>query len=189
MVEPNADTKRRKTLKIADKNAIQGLLRDGELTHSAIAERFEISERTVRRLANPQSAGAQKSTSSTVPISIRPTPEELTLMDETWQVHGFRSRNHFLRHLVRVSSEAFDLEPNVADGLAEIAGQLRGVGANINQMAKLANKGRLNWSEGEMREIADLNRGIGELRREISRIRGNAIYRGRVGKLTGLSDG
>jgi gamma-glutamyltranspeptidase len=189
MAEPNTDTKRRKTLKIADKNAIQDLLRAGELTHSAIAERFEISERTVRRLANPHSAGARKSTSSTVPISIRPTPEELNGMDETWQAHGFRSRSHFLRHLVRVSSEAFDVEPNVADGLAEIARQLRGVGANINQMAKLANKGRLNWSEGEKREIEDLNRGIGELRREISRFRGNAIYRGRLGKLTSTSHG
>ena len=176
-------------LTISEKREIEALLRAGEETHETIGARFNVSRRTILRIANPKTATDAKSTSAAAPFSVRATPEELDALDATWRGRGYGSRNHLLRHLVRVAAEVTDPDPESAAELAEIARQLRGVAVNINQMAKAANRGKLAWTGTDKAEMAALAKTCGRLSREISGTLGQAARRVRADKLHGVRDG
>lgn len=183
MVVTTDIAQRPRRLSIPERHEIEGLLRAGTLSHREIADRFGVSRRTVLRIANPKSAGDAAKTSTAKPFSVRATPQELEVLDATWRGRGYASRNHLLRHLIRVAAEVADPDPENAAQLAGIARQLRGMAVNINQMARAANRGKLRWSDREKTEMVELARTCGKLTREISGVLGQAARRGRADKL------
>ncbi|MGC1488587.1 MAG: plasmid mobilization relaxosome protein MobC, partial [Albidovulum sp.] len=121
-------------------------------------------------------------TSAAQPVAARVSPAELQAFDAAIDRAGLRSRSDGLRALVRMASGflEFSREENVQ--LDDLTRALGKVGVNINQLARLANSGRLPLNGRQFDELAELGRGIRQLRSFLGQMnterrrRGTALF-------------
>jgi type IV secretion system T-DNA border endonuclease VirD1 len=170
-------------LTLQERAEIEQLLGEGRLTQSAIAARFGVSRKRINEIANPKDRAAAQKTTGGIPISVRATPEEVAAVDDVVARHGYASRSHLIRHLIKVAGEITDPDPASAQVLAEMARQLRGVAVNINQMARAANRGKLAWSDQDRVEMSRLAEGCGQLSREIAGMVEQAVRRAKASRI------
>ncbi len=91
---------------------------------------------------------------------------------------GYRSRSEGLRALIRMSTGFLELSRPENDHLDALTGELGKIGVNVNQLARLANSGRLPLKGRELEALWELHRDLRQLRSFLGQINSERRRRG-----------
>ena len=100
-------------------------------------------------------------------IGLRLYEDEIAALDRAVKHSGARSRNHLMRRLARRAGGLMDPDPAVIAAWGELVVVMRGLGNNLNQIARQANRARVLWTDGDRDDVAALRRTFGQLQRSL----------------------
>jgi hypothetical protein len=120
-----------------------------------MAEVMTTAEQPDRELARPRHRT----------IGLRLYEDEIAALDRAVGASGARSRNHLMRRLARRAGGLMDPDAEVIAAWGELVVVMRGLGNNLNQIARQANRDRVIWTDGDREDVAALRRAFGELQR------------------------
>lgn len=156
--------------------ALRQLKTGGQI--KSVAEGLGVSRDTVRKIKNAEIRTGDAVTSAAQPVAARVSPAELQAFDAAIDRAGLRSRSDGLRALVRMAAGFLELSREENTQLDDLTRALGKVGVNINQLARLANSGRLPLNGRQFDELAELGRGIRQLRSFLGQMNAERRRRG-----------
>lgn len=152
----------RRPLTAADRAQVLAALRTGG-TVTSVAAVFGLDRATVRRLRDTAGTPERGQTGSVV-VTTRLAVAEARAFDGRIAALGFRSRSEGLRAAVRVASGLLEFPGTEGARLEALAAALNKIGVNINQLARLANSGRLAAGAQQIEVLSELRRELAQLR-------------------------
>jgi transposase-like protein len=161
---PSKDDPRRprRILSVAERSEVLAALKAGASVTSA-ATRFGIDRATVRRLREGAGGADRAVSAASVNVTIwLPTPE-VRAFDARRVCLGFGSRSEALRAALRAASGLLEFSRDENAGLDELARQLNRIGVNVNQLARLANSGRLPAGGRQLDVLSEFRREVSQL--------------------------
>ncbi|HQU69641.1 MAG TPA: plasmid mobilization relaxosome protein MobC [Albidovulum sp.] len=97
-------------------------------------------------------------------MAARFTAEEVRAFDVVTARFGYRSRSEALRALARSVAGMVEFSREENAGLDDLTRELNKIGVNVNQLARLANSGRLPTGGRQLDVLSDLRREVSQLR-------------------------
>lgn len=116
-------------------------------------------------MARIPTSAAEKPRPSHRTIGLRLYEEEIAALDRAVQGSGAKSRNHLMRRMARRAGGLLEPDQGVIDAWGELVVVMRGLGNNLNQIARQANRDRVVWTDGDREDVAALRREFGQLQR------------------------
>jgi transposase-like protein len=153
----------RKRLTAAEKRRVLEELQAGGKV-ATVARQFGIDRGTVRRVREAQGRVQGGNAGSRQVVAARLSAEEVRVFDAVTKRCGCRSRSEALRALARSASGFVEFSREENAGLDEVARELNKIGVNVNQLARLANSGRLPAGGRQLDVMSDLRRELAQLR-------------------------
>jgi hypothetical protein len=154
----------RKRLTPAERETALAELKAGG-TVTGVAAAMSVGRDTVRKVRDSAVRSDRAVTSAAQPIAARVSPAEMQAFDAVIGRAGYRSRSEGLRALVRMSAGFLELSREENAELDALTVELGKIGVNINQIARLANSGRLKIvKSGELEALWELHRELRKIR-------------------------
>ncbi len=154
--------KRRRLKPDERKDAIRQLKAGGKI--KTVAEILGVGRETIRKIRDVELHQNEASAGAAQPITVRISPMEARAFEAAIGRAGYKNRSDGLRALVRMATGFLELPGDEAADLDAISRELHKIGVNINQLARLANSGRLPMSGRQMEEFRALHREVKQLR-------------------------
>ncbi|MGB3315300.1 MAG: plasmid mobilization relaxosome protein MobC [Albidovulum sp.] len=142
--------------------AIRQLKAGGQI--KSVAEALDVGRETIRKIRDAEIHRNEASGGAAQPITVRVSPVEARAFEAAITRAGYKNRSDGLRALVRLATGFLELPGDEGAELDAISRELNKIGVNINQMARLANSGRLPMNGRQMDEFRALHRDLRRLR-------------------------
>lgn len=154
---------KRKRLKPQERDeAIRQLKAGGAI--GAVSEVLGVDRGTLRKIRDRELRDDPASTAMGKAITVRVSAAEYGAFEAAIGRAGYKTRSDGLRALVRMATGFLELPADEAADLDGISRELHKIGVNINQLARLANSGRLPMTGRQMEEFRALHREVRQLR-------------------------
>ena len=168
---------KRKRLKPDERQeAIRQLKAGGAI--GAVSEAMGVDRGTLRKIRDRGLRDDPASTSMGRAITVRVSAAEYGAFEAAIARAGYRNRSDGLRALIRLATGFLELSAGEAADLDALSRELNKIGVNINQMARLANSGRLPMTERQMEEFRALHRDVKQLRSFLGQMNTERLRRG-----------
>lgn len=172
-----AESKWRRRLTPAERaEAVRRLKAGGAV--KAVAELLGVGRDTVRKIRDAEVRPDQAMTSAGQPVAARLSPAELAAFDALIGRAGLRSRSEGLRVLVRMAAGFLELSREENGQLDDLTLALGKIGVNVNQLARLANSGRLPLKGRELEALWVLHRDLRQVRMFLGQMNSERRRRG-----------
>ena len=96
-------------------------------------------------------------------VSFRLTSEELAALERVEREHGFRNRNDALRGIIRSAGGLLYADQEQVDVWRNAVRVAAQAGNNLNQLARAANRERINWGPHSHDDFMAVRRSCAEL--------------------------
>ncbi len=170
---------RRKRLGPAERaEAIRRLKAGGQI--KTVSEMFDVSRDTIRKIRDAELRSDEAVTTGMQPVAVRISAIEARAFDAAITRAGYRNRSDGLRALIRLATGFLEMSGDEAADLDALSRELNKIGVNINQMARLANSGRLPLTGRQMEEFRVLHRDVKQLRNFLGQMNTERRRRGIV---------
>lgn len=167
----------RKRLAPAERDeAIRRLKTGGQI--KAVAATLGVGRDTVRKIRDAELRTDGSVSCAAQPVAARLSLAELQEFDALIGRAGLRSRSDGLRALVRMAAGFLELSREENAELDALTRELGKVGVNVNQLARLANSGRLPLKGRELEALWDLHRDLRQVRTFLGQMNGERRRRG-----------
>lgn len=141
---------------------VEALKAGGSVT--TVAARFGLDRATVRRFRDGAGASAPASSAASVVVTARLSAPEARAFNARMAGLGLGSRSEGLRAAVRAATGLLEFSGDEHDRLDALTRAMNRIGVNINQLARLANSGRLPVGDRQLEVLSDLRRELAQLR-------------------------
>ena len=168
----------RKRLTPAERETALAELKAGG-TVTGVAAAMGVGRDTVRKVRDSAVRPDRAVTSAAQPIAARISPAEMQAFDAVIGRAGYRSRSEGLRALIRMSAGFLELSREENAELDGLTAELGKIGVNVNQIARLANSGRLKIVKGgELEALWELHRELRQIRSFLGQMNSERRRRG-----------
>lgn len=159
----SAELIKRRRLKPKERaEAIRRLKAGGQI--KSVAEALDVGRETIRKIRDAELHQNAASAGAAQPITVRVAPAEAKAFEAAIGRAGYKNRSDGLRALVRMATGFLELPGDEGVELDALSRELNKIGVNINQMARLANSGRLQMNGRQMEEFRALHSDVKQLR-------------------------
>lgn len=158
-----APEKPRRRLSLEARQELVRRLRAGAAMQ-ALAIEFGVDRSTVRRLRDRDVRRSGTGTTGGEVLTTRVAATEAQALDALIAWRGYRSRSEGLRAMIRAGLGFLEFSAEENGQLDELTRALNKVGVNVNQMARLANSGRLQMSGKTLADLQELRQSVEQLR-------------------------
>lgn len=131
---------------------------------TSVAAWFGIDRATVRRIRDGAGGADRLSPTASVVVTARLSVPEARAFHAHVSGLGLGSRSEGLRAAVRAATGLLEFSGEEHDRLDALTRALNRIGVNINQLARLANSGRLPVGDLQLEVLSDLRRDVAQLR-------------------------
>lgn len=121
-----------------------------------MADEFGVKKDTVYRLAKRRNVAVPKARGRDPMIGFRLSADELKAFDALVADRGFKSRSELARVLARGALGFLEVSREERADLEEIKTELSRIGTNINQLARAANRGRVDLVRTQWEDVSEL---------------------------------
>lgn len=153
----------RRALSSEQRAAIVEALKAGASVTS-VAARFGLDRATVRRFRDGAGGADRLSPTASVVATARLSASEAQAFDARIAGLGLGSRSEGLRAAVRAATGLLEFSGEEHERLDALTRALNRIGVNINQLARLANSGRLPLGDRQFDVLSDLRLDLAQLR-------------------------
>ncbi len=168
--------KRKRLKPVEREEAIRRLKAGGHI--KSVAGALDVGRETIRKIRDAEIHRNEASGGAAQPITARVSPVEARNFEAAIARAGYRKRSDGLRALIRLATGFLELPAGEAADLDALSRELNKIGVNINQMARLANSGRLPMTERQMEEFRALHRDVKQLRSFLGQMNTERLRRG-----------
>ena len=153
----------RRAVSAQERGEVLAVLKAGGSVTSA-ATRFGLDRATVRRIRDGAGGGGGPSGTAGVVVTVRLATAEARVFEARVAALGLRSRSEGLRAAVRAASGLLEFSDDENHRLDALTRALNQIGVNVNQLARLANSGRLPAGGRQLDVLSELRRELAQLR-------------------------
>ena len=187
-----------RTVKLSpsDVKKIAASIRSG-VPVTVLAKSYGVTRPTIYRAMRAFHEKEAVADAGTAPVSFTVDRDSLSAFDAFTGRLGLASRADALRRVCRVPAGFLEPDPDLANALSEVAGQLSAIGRNVNQLVATKNyetrRGQqLKLTKSQQQLLTDLLEhleGVSVIVREIEGKRASQTVRRFVAGMTGDGDG
>lgn len=142
LTHTNKTNERKSRLTHKQRAAIVADMRQG-LGTKALAERFGVSEQTIRRITRDAKVARIEAKTETAVVGVRVPVEDIRAFDVVISRLGDVQKSDALRAFVRHPAGFLGADGDLADAIRDIKRELVAIGTNVNQIARRLNDPRL----------------------------------------------
>ena len=183
-------------LSSSDVKKIAASIRSG-VPVTVLAKSYGVTRPTIYRAMRAFHEKEAVADAGTAPVSFTVDRDSLSAFDAFTGRLGLSSRADALRRVCRVPAGFLEPDPDLANALREVAGQLSAIGRNVNQLVATKNyetrRGQqLKLTKSQQQLLTDLLEhleGVSVIVREIEGKRASQTVRRFVAGMTGDDDG